>query len=336
MNRRNARNPAWRYGVATAMVLAIFCLLPQTVAGAGPSLPTVQVHGSVEVNRDPITLGDIATVSCEDPETARRLETVVVGKAPLAGSRRRLSLDYIQLRLKQSGVDPVGIRMAGPEILEVHRGSIHLPAEEIDLLVRDFLAAHSGADGDEVIITDIDVPREGVTLPKGDLDYDMDVLKQRRFSGSQPVYVDFRINGKSAKRVLVNVHMAIMRDVLVTRYPIARHRRISEADLVVRRMNIADLPGDLITDMNDAIGLQAKRPIGAQMPLRTGWLEQPILVEKGDRVLLVAEYGGLRVTALGEVRRKGRLGERISVINLDSNKAVYGRLVNARTVAVTF
>jgi flagella basal body P-ring formation protein FlgA len=53
-------------------------------------------------------------------------------------------------------------------------------------------------------------------------------------------------------------------------------------------------------------------------------------------VTIVAEAGPLRITARGEVKTKGSKGERIAVMNLDSRKRVFARVLDARTVKVEF
>jgi flagella basal body P-ring formation protein FlgA len=44
----------------------------------------------------------------------------------------------------------------------------------------------------------------------------------------------------------------------------------------------------------------------------------------------------LKITTLGQVKKKGRLGERIPVVNMDSKKILYARVVDANTVKVDF
>jgi flagella basal body P-ring formation protein FlgA len=53
-------------------------------------------------------------------------------------------------------------------------------------------------------------------------------------------------------------------------------------------------------------------------------------------VVIIVETEGLKATALGEVKKKGRIGERIPVINFDSKKILYARVVDANTVKVDF
>jgi flagella basal body P-ring formation protein FlgA len=53
-------------------------------------------------------------------------------------------------------------------------------------------------------------------------------------------------------------------------------------------------------------------------------------------VMIVAETQGLKISALGQVKKKGALGDRIPVINFESKKVLYARVVDANTVKVDF
>jgi flagella basal body P-ring formation protein FlgA len=59
-------------------------------------------------------------------------------------------------------------------------------------------------------------------------------------------------------------------------------------------------------------------------------------VKRGDVVVIIAESAGLKITALGQVKKKGRLGDRIPVMNFDSKKVLYARVVDSNTVKVDF
>jgi len=44
----------------------------------------------------------------------------------------------------------------------------------------------------------------------------------------------------------------------------------------------------------------------------------------------------LRISAFGQVKQRGAQGELIQVVNLDSNKVVYARVLDANTVKIEF
>jgi len=53
-------------------------------------------------------------------------------------------------------------------------------------------------------------------------------------------------------------------------------------------------------------------------------------------VSILAESKGLRVSDIGIAKEGGRRGGRIRVVNMDSNKGVYARIIDSSTVKVEF
>jgi flagella basal body P-ring formation protein FlgA len=92
----------------------------------------------------------------------------------------------------------------------------------------------------------------------------------------------------------------------------------------------------VITDPDSVLGKRTRRAIGSNTVMRANLVESPPLVKRGDVVVILAESGALRITALGQVKKKGRLGESIPVMNYDSKKVVYARVIDSNTVKVEF
>jgi flagella basal body P-ring formation protein FlgA len=63
-------------------------------------------------------------------------------------------------------------------------------------------------------------------------------------------------------------------------------------------------------------------------------VEDAPVVQRGDRVTLRVQHGNLTIVATGRAKEDGRVGRQIAVANDGSRKIVYGRVVDASTVAV--
>jgi flagella basal body P-ring formation protein FlgA len=173
-------------------------------------------------------------------------------------------------------------------------------------------------------------------LPTGDVQHEIQYLPQSRASGTLPLNIFFSIDGSPIKRLMVTANIVLMKDVPVTRRPIARYQLIQAEDLMMQTMDVTDLPANAVFAFEDIKGQRARRNIGPRTVLRKDQLEFPPAVKKGDRVLIVAESGGLRITTTGEVKSQGKVGDRVRVENLDSNKTLFARVIDARTVQVEF
>jgi len=321
-----------------------FCLVISFALFLTGMLPRLSEAGLIsirglekaEINSNDIYLGRIAKIRGDDQALVKRLKGVVIARAPLPGKSRHLKESHIRLRLKQERIDLSQIRFAAPEGIEVTRGFVEVTKENIKRVVSDFIYANTPWERENVKIRDIRV-RGNVILPKGKVTYSVEPLKNTDFKGSVPLPLHFKVNGNFQKRILVTADIEVSAEVVVTKRPLRRFRRITEDDIEIREKNLAELPSNIILDYEEVLGKRAKRNISANRVLRSDLIEFPPLVKRGDVVQLIAESGGLRITTLGMVKqREGRRGERIRIENIDSKKSLYGLVLDAKTVRVDF
>lgn len=87
----------------------------------------------------------------------------------------------------------------------------------------------------------------------------------------------------------------------------------------------ASIPGAL-TDMADAIGLEARVTLYPGRPVRPGDLGPPALVDRNAAVPLAYRSGGLTIMAEGRALERAAVGDSLRVMNLTSRSTVVGRL----------
>ena len=134
----------------------------------------------------------------------------------------------------------------------------------------------------------------------------------------------------------MTLNLEVISPVVVVRRPMGRHQPIESKDVAIALKDLAKLPAGIFTDVNQVVGMRVKRTLYGDTVLREDLVELLPLVNRGDVVTIIAESGNLRITARGEAKAKGGRGERISVVNLDSRKRVFARVLDARTVKVEF
>jgi flagella basal body P-ring formation protein FlgA len=287
------------------------------------------------VDGDSVYLGKIAQVEGDDPQLIERLNNILIGRAPLPGNTLEFEATDLSRRLKQYGFDPDDMMLRVPPKVVVERSVIVMSQAKMKTLVADYITENLLAGLPEARIKEIRIAEE-IELPDGRITYTVDPARNAESMGKIPFTINFDVNGKFFKRVWASATVEVLSDVVVTKKPLGRYKPISEDDIEVQKMDLANLPADVITDPEAVLGKRTRRAIGAQTVLRPHLVEFPPLVKRGDMVVIIAETDGLKITALGEVKKKGRLGERIPVINFDSKKTLYARVVDANTVKVDF
>ncbi|WP_035256916.1 flagellar basal body P-ring formation chaperone FlgA [Desulfatirhabdium butyrativorans] len=308
------------------------------VCAVGPVLAgdiSISAAKNVVVNQSSITLGDIASVVGDDADLVHQIQQIPLGNAPALGFVRNMEKSYIDIRLRQTRIDPNRIALLLPDTIEITRNSFEVPRSEIERIALQYLQPRLPYDRNKTHVA-FSGTAEKVLLSDADFTTQVSLPGRSDMLGSVPLMMQFLVKDQVEKKIWVTASVSVESQVVVAKKPINRRQIISEdmLDLVVG--DLAKLPSNALKDMDDVVGKRALRLINTNEVLRIDLVEMPPVVKRNDIVTLLAEKGMLRITAKGEVRENGRRGERIRVINLDSNKEIYARVIDANTVRVEF
>ena len=177
---------------------------------------------------------------------------------------------------------------------------------------------------------------EKVTVPSGNFSWEARFPDRFFQGGTIPVSLILKTGGEREQEIRVQARVEIFADVVIARNSLRRHQVVEEKDVQVVNKNIAFFPGDVATNLREVVGKRMTLSLNPQEVLRKSMVEVPPLVKKGDRVILLVENDYFRITSMGDVKEEGRSGERIKVVNISSQKEVYGRVVDAHTVQVDY
>jgi flagellar basal body P-ring formation protein FlgA len=336
MKTANFKFIVYRHLFPVIIFLLVFFGVPEVIPEIDAAeLTRIRISPNVQINGEDILLGKIAGIEGHDPPLVQKLSSIVIARAPLPGQSRALEKKVFKLRLKQNGINLSQLALDIPAKVVLTRNYIEISREKIKMLVSDYIQKNVIKDNADGSIKDIQVA-DNLQLPDGRITYKVVPPRNRDLLGKIPFSVHFDVNGKFYKRVWATATVEVMVDVVISKKPLGRHKPITEDDIELLKMDLAKLPSGAITDPEAVLGKRAKRAIGAKTVLRTDLVELPPLVKRGDVVVIIAESGGLKITALGEVKKKGRLGESIPVMNYDSKKILYGRVLDSSTVKVEF
>ena len=294
----------------------------------------VKVPERAKVNSKLISLGEIADIKGDDSQLVEALKSIVLGKAPLPGEMREISDRYVEMKVKQKGIDPSTLTLDLPEKIEVLRESIEISPKEIEKIVKQFI--HQKMPWDSKQVTIKTSPTKGIVLAAGEITYEVVPQKREDYLGVTNLSVIFMVDGRAESKLWVNAHIDVSKEVVVSNHLLRRHYTITEGDIRLENMNLAELSANVVTDPLEVIGKRTKRAIDPNLPLELNFLEVPPLVRRGDLVTIVAESDTLKITTQGIVSENGCKGEMVRVINTNSRKDVYARVVDSRTVAVDF
>lgn len=133
---------------------------------------------------------------------------------------------------------------------------------------------------------------------------------------------DIRCEGANGWEINVTVKPDIYLPVLVAKRTLQRGQRLTAGDVEMQKKNVTGLRDGTIANPDDAVGLTVRKRIRDRQPLSPSLLEQPVMVERGQRVVMLAEQEGIQAKTIGEAMKKGRRGDVIKVKNLSSQHTV--------------
>jgi flagella basal body P-ring formation protein FlgA len=213
-------------------------------------------------------------------------------------------------------------------------GGSEITPEMVEKIAAEFIRTRVGADPEDISIRVN--PVKPMTLPQGTVTYAVTPRKQEDYRGATSLSLAFMVDGRLERRLWVTAQVDVSEQVVVSNRALQRNTVITEEDVRLEKVNVGELPADVVTDARAVIGMRTKRGIEPNSPLRSIFVEAPPLVKRGDLVTIIAESETLKITAQGVVTESGCRGELVRVINATSRQEVYAKVVDGRTVAVDF
>ncbi len=151
-------------------------------------------------------------------------------------------------------------------------------------------------------------------------------LAVSHYGGETPDFYRLRLNVSCNDRqgweTAVTVKPDIYLPVIIAKTALERDQVLSEEDVTTKKININSTRGEYLTQVDDVVGMTVKRRIRDRQPITKHQLDMPLLVERGQRVIMVAVQNGVEARTVGEAMKKGRKGETINVKNQSSGKVV--------------
>jgi flagella basal body P-ring formation protein FlgA len=127
--------------------------------------------------------------------------------------------------------------------------------------------------------------------------------------------------------IYVPVDLTIYRPVVVAVKPLTHGVTVGADDVQLNELNVTQIVGQYLSSLDDAIGKDVKRAIASGSPILEPQLEPPLVVRRGEAVVINATSSIVAVKVSGIALTDGRLGEQIRIKNLSSTRIVQAKIV---------
>lgn len=210
-----------------------------------------------------------------------------------------------------------------------------LTAGEIKRFGTEFLLERLPWEEDQMDLR-VEYEGENLVFPKGELEMDFQAHGRTWRPGVIPLILNIKVDQAFQRRLRLNAVVEVLYDVVKSRVPLRRGQILTIGDVELNRVKSAHRMNGVATRIEDAVGSKLRRNLKQDAVISLNMLERPPLVKKGDRVLIVAQKGLLKITAPGIVREKGFEDSMVKVENIQSKKIIYAKVVSSSMVLVEF
>ena len=175
-----------------------------------------------------------------------------------------------------------------------------------------------------------------ITLPFGKKDLIYKIMGSSQRAGRVPMILEIRINDQFQKRIRLNTKVLVSQQVIKTKRAVKRGEILSNDEIRVETVQTERPSQNAITNIDHALGYEAARNLPVGKILIPNFIKRPALGNRGDKILIMAQKGGMTITTPGILKEDGYANAMVRVLNIESKKVIYGRLVDSNTVKVRF
>ena len=135
-------------------------------------------------------------------------------------------------------------------------------------------------------------------------------------------------------KLYITTKFNVLGTVVYSASSVPRGHTLQRSDLELKEEIINKSYNANFNDINDVVGMVAKRSIRYGSVIQASLLQAPKLVKRGDDVVIMASTQGIMIRMRGTAMQDGKLGQQISVKNNQSNRIVKARVSDTGLVSV--
>jgi flagellar basal body P-ring formation protein FlgA len=152
--------------------------------------------------------------------------------------------------------------------------------------------------------------------------------------GRVSVKVDCRDAAPWSRHVAAQVR--VFREAIVASRSAGRGTMLSAADITVREVDVSTIRGQILESAETVLGMELRRPASAGDVLSMDMLITPLMVKRGDTVVVTAERSGVVIRQQGVALQDGEAGKQIQIRNARSDRVINAVVTGPGEVKVIF
>jgi len=267
-----------------------------------------------------ITLDEIAEIKAPELSAAavEELRNLSFKDSPNPGYQKRLSRVLVDLTIQNLGYKKDQYKLQMPGTVIVRRKSSVITEAEIAALVEDYLKSNLDFEAEQLIIKSRSSLSQ-VEIPAGD--YELKVAENQNLSlPNTNLKLEVWQNGEQVRSLFYPVKINLLLEVLTANKDLNINSKIKRSDFEIKNQSISGDPEELIKDWSevDINNVKLSRSIKKGEVLKSSYLKVPYAVKWGQKLNLQVKVNNIHVSTFVEAKERGKIGEIITVENLNS------------------
>lgn len=309
-------------------LLLLAPLLPGQRDETAPPKVTIRLSGQALVPGHEVLLSDIARITTKDQALAQTLGSLAVGPTPKGAWSRRIYRNEIRRILEQRGIAKTELRMEGQDRVEVMAAIERLSPDDVIKTAETVLRAMLVDEGETDAEWSLAQRPRFVSIPVA--------RKSRRLSAVAPagrlnrssslLHVKVEVDGQVVRTLPLTFRIQRFKEILVTSRTLKAGEAIDAKSVVHRRVDVAGLVLEPLTDPTQIGGRVAARALRNGAPITANDLRLPAIVFKNEPITVVVQVGRVRIARQGIARADGGRGEIIPITVDPKRPSVFARV----------
>lgn len=280
----------------------------------------ITINPEVEVKSPQITLAEISEIKAPELSAAQlgELENLNFKSSPNPGYSKRLSRVLVDLTVQNFGYDKEDFELQMPKTVVVKRKSNLIKEAEIFGLVENYLNTNLDFKTDKIVIESRNSVTE-IEIPAGN--YELKIADNQRLSlPNTSLKLEIWQNGERLRSLFYPVEIKLSMKVLTAAEDLKSSSKISKSDFKLIEKNIKGDPEQIVNDFSeiDFNNTELSRSLKKGEPLKFSYLKIPYAVKWGQKLNLRLNRNNIKISTVVEAKERGKIGEIITVENLNS------------------
>ncbi len=136
---------------------------------------------------------------------------------------------------------------------------------------------------------------------------------RRSLRGSCYIGVEFYKGERLLKRLELPARIKIYRQVPIATTRLNRGEKISSESIALAKREVTNYKEKELASPDYLIGMKLKRNVGKGESITNAMVKKETIINRGDKVMIVAQSGAIRICSAGEALQDAAIGQTIKV-----------------------